>query len=136
MAGAAARRVAFPQKVRVSMVRHSYSLEFKDEACRLVMVQKQSISQTARALKIDKSNLKNWLKKRGYSMTVPHELPADTDDPVALKARIRELESRALRAETERDFLKKATAFFAAQSLNDSLPFRNADGSIRDGRSR
>ena len=118
------------------MPRHSYSLEFKDEACRLVMAQKQTIAQTARALKIDKSILKNWLTKRGHSMTVPRELTADTNDPAALKARIRELESRALRAETERDFLKKATAFFAAQSLNDSLPYSNADGSSRNGRSR
>ena len=120
MVGAASERVVCPQKDRVTMARHSYSLEFKDEACRLVMEKKQSIMQTAKSLKIDKSVLKYWLKKRGYSMTIARELPSATNDPAALKARIRELEGRVMRVEMERDILKKATAYFATQSLHDS----------------
>jgi transposase len=102
------------------MARRSYSLEFKDEACRLVMEKKQPIVQAARALKIDKSVLNYWLKKRGFTMTTPHELPSESNDPATLQARIRELEARVKRVETERDILKKATVWFATQSQNDS----------------
>jgi transposase len=133
MVGAASERVAFSQKALFTMARHSYSLEFKDEACRLVMVKKQSITATAKSLNIDKSLLRYWIKKRGHSMTTPHELPSDTNDPVALKARIKELEARLRRSEMETDILKKATAYFATQSLNDSP----SSGRISpDGRSK
>ena len=130
MVGAASERVVFPQKDRVTMARHCYSIEFKDEACRLVMEKKQSITQTAKSLKMDKSVLKYWLKKRGYSMTIARELPSQTDDPAALKARIRELEGRVKRVEMERDILKKATAYFASQNLHD-LPSSASTGSGR-----
>ena len=115
------------------MVRHSYSLEFKDEACRLVMVNKQPIKQTACRLKIDKSVLRYWLSKRGYKMSVAHELPSQSNDPAILQARIKELESKLRRAEMERDILKKATAFFATQNLNDSL---SSSSTAIDGRSQ
>src|ERR1035437_506687 len=101
MVGAASERVACPQKDRVTMARHCYSLEFKDEACRLVMDQKQSVAETSRVLKVPKNSLLNWLKKRGYGMTVARELPSETNDPAALKARIRELEARVKRGEME-----------------------------------
>ena len=133
MVGATAERVVSPRKVVVFMARHSYSLEFKDEACRLVMVKKQSVAHTAGSLKIDRSVLNYWLKKRGYSVTIPHELPSETNDPACLKARIRELESKLRRAEMERDILKKATAYFATQSLSDSP---SSTGTGPDGRSQ
>jgi transposase len=112
------------------MARHSYSLEFKDEACRLVMAQKQSVAQTARSLQIHENTLMNWLKKRGYGMTTARELPSESDDPSALKARIRELEAKVRRVEMERDILKKATAYFATQSL-DASPSSSSSGSGR-----
>jgi transposase len=119
MVGAAFRRVVCPQKVCDSMARHSYSLEFKDEACRLVMSKKQTLAQTAKMLNVPATALFYWLKKRGYQMTVPRELPSTSTDPVAA-ARIKELEAKLRRTEMERDILKKATAYFAAESLNDS----------------
>jgi transposase len=97
-----------------------YSPEFKEEACRLVMEKKQSVSQTARDLKVSQNALSLWLKKRGYPSTKLVELPSDTNDPSLLKARVRELESKVRRLEMERDILKKATAYFASQSLCDS----------------
>ena len=38
-----------------------------------------------------------------------------SDDPAALKLRVAELERLVKRLEMEKDILKKATAFFAAQ---------------------
>ena len=97
------------------------------------MVKKQSIAHAAGSLKIDQSVLKYWLKKRGYSMTVPHELPSVSNDPAMLKARIRELESQLDRARLERDILKKATAYFATESLHDSP---SSTGTGTNGRSQ
>jgi len=102
------------------MARRSYSLEFKDEACRLVMVKKQGITQTAKELDIHLNSLTYWLKKRGFSMTTPQELPSQSNDPATLQARIRELEAKVKKVETERDILKKATVWFATQSPSDS----------------
>jgi transposase len=120
MVGAALQRVVCPQKVVYSMAKRSYSLEFKDEACRLVMVKRQSVGQTAKDLDIHANSLSYWLKKRGFAMTTPHELPSESSDPATLQARIRELEAKLKRAQTERDILKKATVWFATQSQNDS----------------
>jgi transposase-like protein len=41
---------------------------------------------------------------------------SDSDDPAALKLRLKEAEARIRRLEMERDILKKATAYFAGQS--------------------
>jgi transposase len=133
MVGAACERVACPQKVACSMTRRSYSLEFKDEACRLVMVRKQGIAQTAKQLGIHANSLEYWLKKKGFSMSTPHELPSESKDPAALAARIRELEAKVKRLETERDILKKATVWFATQSQSDS---DSSTGTAPNGRSR
>jgi transposase len=100
-----------------------YSLEFKEEACRLVTENKQSIARTAASLKVSQNALSQWLKKRGYPTARPIELPSDTSDPDLLKARVRELETQVRRLEMERDILKKATAYFASQSLSDSPGF-------------
>ena len=115
------------------MPRHSYSLEFKDQACRLVIDKKQSLTQAAKALKIDKSVLAYWLKKRGYQMSIPHSLPSVSDDPATLQARIRELEAKLRRAETQVDILKKATAYFATHSTDDSS---SSSGTAGNGRSQ
>ena len=46
MVGAVSQRVGVPQKGRVFMARHSCSLGFKEEACRLVGERKQSNAET------------------------------------------------------------------------------------------
>jgi transposase len=112
------------------MARHSYSLEFKDEACRLVMIKKQTVTQTAKALNVPATALLYWLKKRGYQMTVPRELPSTSTDPVAA-ARIKELEAQLRRTEMERDILKKAAAYFAGESLKDSPSSTSTESSGR-----
>lgn len=101
------------------MSRKRYSVEFKDEACRLVNEQGYSISRAARELGLSYTALRDWLKtkpRRGAAGASAGGLSAETNDPGALRARIRDLEARLRRAEMEKDILKKATAFFAKQS--------------------
>jgi transposase len=100
------------------MARKQHSVEFQDEACKLVTGQGYTQEKAAKELGITTVTLRAWLKKRGLLEPVQVVEPdyAASDDPKLLKARIRELEKRLKRAETEKEILKKATAYFA--SLN------------------
>ena len=100
------------------MARKHYSVQFQDEACKLVTEQGYTQKKAADELGVTKESLKNWLRKRGLSKPPEVVEPdyAKSDDPRLLKSHIRELEKRLRRAETEKEILKKATAYFA--SLN------------------
>src|SRR5271169_4382423 len=97
------------------MKRKRFSLEFKEEACKLVMQQGYTPAQAARELGIAGQTLGHWLRRRGHQSSVEHEPAQISDDPAVLKAQIRELSARVHRLETEKEILKKATAFFASQ---------------------
>jgi transposase len=98
------------------MRRKRYRREFKDEACKLVMLQGYSMAEAARELGLVPQTLGEWLKARGYQASVEHQPTPDSDDPKVLKATILQLEKQLRRSEMEKEILKKATAFFASQS--------------------
>jgi transposase len=117
MVDAAVGRVKCPARRSFIMPRKSYSKAFKEEACKLVMDQKQPIATAAKGLGINEQTLRYWLVQRGWAPEVsslPEEL-AESQDPRWLNARIRDLEQKLARAEMEREILKKATAYFASQ---------------------
>lgn len=101
------------------MSRKHFSVEFQDEACKLVSEQGYSQQKAADELGVSTVTLAAWLKKRGLLKPVKVVEPdyVSSDDPKLLKARIRELEKRLKRSETEKEILKKATAYFASQNL-------------------
>jgi transposase len=101
------------------MARKHHSIEFQDEACKLVSQQGYTQEKAANELGITTVTLRSWLKKRGLLEPVQVVEPdyASSDDPKLLRVRIRELEKRLRRSETEKEILKKATAYFA--SLNN-----------------
>jgi transposase-like protein len=89
-----------------------YTLEFKLEAVRLVKGG-QEASVTARVLGVPKQTLGNWLRlaQRG-------ELQGAGDRPVsAQEMELARLRAELARVRMERDILKKATAYFAKESL-------------------
>jgi transposase len=100
------------------MARKQHSVEFQDQACRLVTEQGYTQQKAADELGVTRITIQNWLKKRGLLKPVELVEPdyIASDDPRLLKARIRELEKRLKRSETEKEILKKATAYFASQS--------------------
>lgn len=88
-----------------------YTKEQKAEALKLVRVSGQPITQVARDLDIPENTLWNWVNRA--------RIDAGEGPPEALTTEERE-ELRRLRRENarlrlERDFLKKAAAFFAKQ---------------------
>ncbi len=93
--------------------RRTYSRDFKLAAVKLVTVQGYSVAEAARSLGIRENLLRLW----------KHKLEAEGDQAFPGHGRLPPLEEevRRLRAENkrlqmERDILKKATAFFAAEA--------------------
>ena len=92
--------------------RARYTLEFKLEAVRLVKAG-QGASVTARVLGIPKATLGNWVR-----LAEKGELQGAGDKPVsAEQMELARLRAELARVKMERDILKKATAYFAKESL-------------------
>jgi len=92
--------------------RARYTLEFKLEAVRLVKAG-QDASVTARVLGVPKATLSNWVR-----LAAKGELQGAGDKPVsAEQMELAQLRADLARVNMERDILKKATAYFAKESL-------------------
>jgi len=92
--------------------RGKYTLEFKLEAVRLVKAG-QAAAVTAKVLGMPKQTLQNWVR-----LSEKGQLTGAGDKPVSAE----QMELARLRAENarlrmERDILKKATSYFAKESL-------------------
>ena len=88
--------------------RPTYTPEFKAEAVRLVRTSSDPLLKIARDLGVGPATLRLWVNAARPKPDVPL-----TDDERSELRRLRR-ENRELR--TERDILKKATAFFAKHS--------------------
>ena len=99
----------------------AYTKAFKEQAMRLVTEREYTPTAAARELGIPDNTLNLWLKKAGWRKppkgSQDPALPAAalSDDPAVLKIRVRQLEDEIRRLRTEKDILKKATAFFARE---------------------
>lgn len=99
----------------MSRKRKKYTGEFKVEALRLLRESGKPVTQVARELGIRADLLYSW-KRREQNSALPGDvfpgngvLPSEAEDNRRLR---RELE----RVTQERDFLKKAAAYFAQES--------------------
>lgn len=90
------------------MASKHHSIEFQDQACKLVSEQGYTQEKAAKELGVTTVTLRSWLKKRGLLKPVQMVEPdyASSSDPALLKVRIRELEKKLKRAETEKEILK------------------------------
>ena len=95
----------------MGQARKKYTQEYKDEAVELVISSGRPIAEIARDLGINEGTLANWVNTAKKSGKVK-EKPLDTDE----RARLRELEEENRRLKMERDFLKKAAAWFAREN--------------------
>lgn len=102
-----------------------YSLQFKDEACRLAAGGDGTIAGVAKELGVPEMTLRSWMKQRKLlpestrssqaNGSSSESSASDCEDINVVKARLREAERRIRQLEMERDILKKATAFFAKE---------------------
>lgn len=91
--------------------RRIFTPEFKLEAVRLVTEGRRPLAQVARDLKVRPEQLRGWRKQLEATGAVPPPVRTETAEEEIRRLR-RELEV----ARQERDFLKKAAAFFAKGS--------------------
>jgi transposase-like protein len=92
-----------------------YTREFREEAVKLVTIEKLSLPEAARRVSLPPSTLGNWVKafKEGRLGEVGKTYRPLTEIEMEL-AKVKK-ENAELRM--ERDILKKAAAYFAKESL-------------------
>jgi transposase len=93
--------------------KRSFTEEFKQDAVRLVTIQKYSFAAAAKALGISEQSLRRW-----HSLLAPNPEPCGENATIEeLRAENDRLKRQLHRVELEREILKKATAYFAKESL-------------------
>ncbi len=91
--------------------REIYTMEFRQEAVRLGLSGEKSIAQTARDLGINQSTIHSWIGN------YRDEVVPTVGMKLNLNQELLALQKENRRLQEERDILKKATAYFASQSL-------------------
>jgi transposase len=86
-----------------------YTPEYREEAVKMVIEADRPIAAVARDLGINEGTLGNWVLK------YRNEHPASEELDISERARLKELENENRELRMERDFLKKAAAFFAKE---------------------
>jgi transposase len=92
--------------------RYSYTTEFKAEAVRLQRESGKSVAEAARDIGVAGSTLGKWIRQAEIDEGGGPKGALTTDEReelVRLRREVRQVKQ-------ERDFLKKATAFFARES--------------------
>lgn len=93
-----------------------YSKEFRAEAVKTVLEQGLSISQGASRLSIPEGTLGQWITAARKGLTTPPESRSVAE----LESEVLRLRNALNEAQLERDILKKATAYFAQESLKST----------------
>ena len=91
-----------------------YSQEFKEETVKLVTENGYSIAEAARQISVPNTTLRQGVNKVKKPNIIGVEFLPDIPDAAAENRRLRK---ENLRLHEENEILKKATAFFAKESL-------------------
>ena len=90
--------------------RPPYPPEFRAEAVRLAKTSGETVAQVAKDLGISDQTLRNWVAQDDVDAGRKSGLTSDE------RARMRELEKENRKLREEREILRKAAAFFAAET--------------------
>ena len=93
--------------------RKVYTPEFKLAAVKMITEQKLSVAEVARRLGVTENRLHDWKKT---VLTKGADAFPGSGHLTPVEEELRQLRADVKRLEAERDILKKATAFFAAQT--------------------
>ena len=100
-------------KAEAPRKRRVFSEEFKQDSVRLVVNENYSFAAAARAVGVGEQSLRKW-----HARLAPKPAPCGEDaTQEELREEIKRLRRELRRAELEREILKKATAYFAKESL-------------------
>lgn len=93
--------------------RTKHSVEFKREAIRRVVEDKESIASVARSLGLARETMYRWVREYRES---PAEAFRGNGKLTSQDEEIRQLRRKVTQLEEEREILKKAATFFAKES--------------------
>lgn len=93
--------------------RRTYSDEFKQDAVRLIVDEGYSFRAACAAVGVCEATLRSWHAK----LAPPPEPCGDDATVEELRNEVSRLRKQLQRTELEREILKKATAYFAKESL-------------------
>jgi transposase len=97
----------------MSPPRRRFSEEFRRDAVRLVVEEKYTFAAAAQAVGVCPKSLRDW-----YQKYAPQPEPCGENATFGeLREENKRLRRQLKRAELEREILKKATAYFAKESL-------------------
>lgn len=94
--------------------RAQYTKEFREEAVKLVIEEKLSTYEAARRLQLPPNTLDNWLRK--YRTGKLGEVGQNYRPLTEAEMELSRLRRENAELKMERDFLKKAAAYFAKES--------------------
>jgi len=92
--------------------RRAFTAEQKAEAVKIVKASGKSVGQVAQEMGLTVSALRSWVKQDEINQNPAPRGPLTTDE----RAELTRLRKELKRVEMERDFLKKAAAFFARET--------------------
>jgi transposase len=94
----------------------TYTPEFRAEAVKVVLEQGLSLEATAQRLSVPKGTLANWVKTARRGSMTPTS-PPGSRSVAELEYEIAKLRRELAVERMEKEVLKKATAYFARESL-------------------
>jgi transposase len=97
----------------MARTRRTYTRDFKLAAVKLITVEGRSVAEAARSLGLSENLLRLWKQK--LAAEGEQAFPGQGSLP-PLEDEVRRLRAENKRLQMERDILKKATAFFAAEA--------------------
>ena len=96
--------------------RGKFTKEFREEAVLMIIEEKISIPEVGRRLQLPPSTIRYWVK--AYESGKLGEVGKGQRELTALERELYETKRELARVRMERDILKKATAYFAKESLH------------------
>lgn len=91
--------------------RRTFTAEQKAEAVRIVQQSGRPVSQVARELDLSTSVLRSWVRQAEIDQAADPDGPLTSEE----RAELAQLRRENKRLRMEREFLKKASAFFAKE---------------------
>lgn len=97
-------------------ITETYTPEYRAEAIKLVLEQGLSVAEAATRLNMNHGTLAYWATQARKGVKLASSV-AGAQSPAELEAENKRLRKELAEARMERDILKKATAYFARESL-------------------
>jgi transposase len=97
----------------MARTRRKYTLEFKQEAVRLVNDEDMGYAQVGADLGVNKSTIRDWCRRAAAGTL---GAPSAKAAPVSVEEELARLRREVRILREEREILKKAAAFFAKES--------------------